>query len=346
MIDLRSDTTSKPTPEMREAMARAEVGDDVLGDDPTVKRLEARVAEILGKEAAIYTPSGTMANQIALRCHLRPGDWFVVEADSHVLRVEGAATAGLANVAPSLVEGRQGRFGPEDVIARVPRPHPSIPDWLAVAPKLVWIENTHNGAGGTVWPLAELAKVAAAARKEGMAVHLDGARIWNAAVATGTPEAEFAAHCDTISVCFSKGLGAPIGSALAGPAETIREARRYRAAYGGGMRQAGIIAAGALHALENHRARLAEDHANARLLAEGLAKIDGIALDLATVESNIVVFHPTEISASTFVDRAEEAGVRMLPLGANTVRAVTCLDVSRADIEHAIEIIAALDLGA
>ena len=344
-IDLRSDTVSRPTPEMREAMAGAGVGDDVFGDDPSVHELEERVAELLGKEAAVFVPSGTMANQIALRCHTSPGDWFIAEAGSHVLTVEGASTAGLASVAPSPIAGRRGMFTPDDVLARLPRQHSSMPDLSGYVPKLVWLENTHNGAGGVVWPLDLIVAVARTARAEGLAMHLDGARLWNASAASGVGEADYADHFDSVSVCFSKGLGAPVGSALVGGRDLIARARRFRSAYGGGMRQAGIIAAGALHALEHHRVRLGDDHANARALGEGLATIDGIEIDLETVETNIVKFRLKSISAGRFIDLAAEHGVLMLPLGPDTVRAVTCLDVSSADIATAIEEIRTIELG-
>ena len=266
-IDLRSDTITQPTPAMREAMARAEVGDDVFGDDPTVTRLEARTAEILGKEAAVFTPSGTMANQLALRAHTEPGDEILVDGNAHIYYYETGAPAALAGVMCRCLPGVRGLFTVADVEAAL-RPA----DQHFAPTKLVCLENTHNRGGGSVWPMERIREIADVSRARGLRLHLDGARLWNAAVATGIPERDYAAHFDSVSVCFSKGLGAPIGSALCGTREFIQRARRFRKMYGGGMRQAGIIAAGALHALEHHRARLAEDHANARALAEEIGR--------------------------------------------------------------------------
>jgi threonine aldolase len=274
MIDLRSDTVTMPTPEMRAAMAAAEVGDDVLGDDPTVAALERRTADVLGKEAAVYMPSGTMTNQVAIRAHTEPGDELFCEAEAHCYYYEAGAPAALSGVMCRLIEGRRGIFSAAD-LKKLLRPanihHPRS--------RLVCLENTHNRGGGSIWPLEASAEVASAAREAGMAMHLDGARLWNASVATGIAEKTYAAHFDSLSVCFSKGLGAPVGSALAGSPEFIQRARRFRKMFGGGMRQAGIIAAGALYALEHHRARLADDHANAKALAEGLAEIRGLEVD-------------------------------------------------------------------
>lgn len=336
MIDLRSDTTSKPTAEMRRVMAEAEVGDDVLGDDPTVRALEARVAEVLGKQAAVFVPSGTMANQLALRAHTTPGDWIVAEAGAHVLRIEGAATGGLAGVATTTIAGTGGIFTADDLAATMPPDHRYLPDMSGYVPKLVCLENTHNGAGGTVWPLNELVAVCGAAEAAGMARHLDGARLWNAAAATGVSEAAYTAPFDTVSVCFSKGLGAPIGSALVGSEDLIARARRFRSAYGGAMRQAGIVAAGAHYALEHHRPLLQTDHANARRLGEALAGMAGIDIDLDSVQTNIARFFVTAMPAGEFVDRLAGEGVMMLPFGPALVRAVTCLDVTADDIEQAI----------
>ena len=331
-IDLRSDTITKPTPAMREAMARAEVGDDVFGDDPTVARLEARVAEMLGKEAAVFTPSGTMANQLALRSHTEPGDEILVEANAHIYYYESGAPAALAGVMCRCLSGVRGVFTAADVEAAL-RPA----DQHFAPTKLVCIENTHNRGGGSIWPIERIREVAEVSRARGLRLHLDGARLWNASVATGIPERDYAAPFDSVSVCFSKGLGAPVGSALCGTREFIHRARRFRKMYGGGMRQAGILAAGALHALEHHRARLAEDHANARALAEGLSRLPAIELDPSSVQTNIVLMRVGKLPAATLGGALDQAGVRVLATGPDTIRAVTNLMISSDDISVALD---------
>ncbi len=335
-IDLRSDTVTLPTPAMREAMARAEVGDDVYGEDPTVNRLEARTAELLGKEAALFVPSGTMANQVAIRCHTEPGDEILVNANAHIYYFEAGAPAALAGVMCRCLPGQRGIFSAADVQAVL---RPRDPHFAPT--RLICLENTHNRGGGSVWPLECIAEIAALARERGLRLHLDGARLWNAAVAAGTTEREYAGWFDSVNVCFSKGLGAPVGSALAGTREFIQRARRFRKQYGGGMRQAGILAAGALYALDHHRARLADDHANAQALARGLAQLPGIAIDLATVRTNIVVFRVTALPADALVKKCHAAGVWVLSTGPDTIRAVTHLNVSAADIARALETFAA-----
>lgn len=330
-IDLRSDTITQPTPAMREAMARAEVGDDVFGDDPTVAQLEARVAEILGKEAAVFTPSGTMANQLALRSHTEPGDEILVDGNAHIHYYEAGAPAALAGVMCRCLPGVRGVFAAADVEDAL-RPA----DQHFAPTKLVCVENTHNRGGGHVWPMERIREIAEVSRRHGLRLHLDGARLWNAAVATNIPERDYAAHFDSVSVCFSKGLGAPVGSALCGPREFIQRARRFRKMFGGGMRQAGIVAAGALHALENHRPRLAEDHANARALAEGLAHLPGLELDPDTVRTNMVLFRVRTLPAATLTGALDQAGVRVLAVGRDTIRAVTNLMVSSEDIAVAL----------
>ncbi len=331
-IDLRSDTITKPTPAMREAMARAEVGDDVFGDDPTVAQLEARVAELLGKEAALFTVSGTMANQLALRAQTEAGDEILVEGNAHIYYYESGAPAALAGVMCRCLPGVRGVFTSE-VLEAALRPA----DQHFPPTKLVCVENTHNRGGGSLWPLERIQEIANTSRRHGLKLHLDGARLWNASIATGIPERDYAAPFDSVSVCFSKGLGAPIGSALCGSRELIQRARRFRKMYGGGLRQAGIIAAGALHALENHRTRLAEDHANARALAAGLSPLPGLEIDPASVQTNIVLIHVQSISASTLVRDLNDVGVRVLATGPNTIRAVTNLMVSADQIPAAIE---------
>ena len=332
VVDLRSDTITQPTAAMRRAIAEAEVGDDVFGDDPTVNELERRVAQRLGKEAALFVSSGTMANQLAVRIHTQPGDEILLEAEAHIYYYEAGGPAALSGVTCHLIPGQRGVFTADQVRVNL-RPA----DIHCPPSRLICIENTHNRGGGTVWPLETIREVAQVAAENGLAMHMDGARLWNASVASGIPECEYAAHFRTVSVCFSKGLGAPVGSALAGPAEDIARARRFRKQWGGGMRQVGLLAAGALHALEHHRDRLADDHANARLLAQGLAEIPGIELNPDEVETNIVFFGVHSAPAQEVANRLEAQGVRLLALGPDRLRAVTNLMVDRAGIERALE---------
>jgi threonine aldolase len=331
-IDLRSDTVTKPTPAMREAMARAEVGDDVFGDDPTVKELEAETAALLGKEAALYTPSGTMANQLAIRGHTDPGDEILVEGNAHIYYYESGGPAVLSGVMCRCLSGQRGVFTGADIGAALRPPDQHFP-----RTRLVCVENTHNRGGGKVWSIGQIEAVGEAARRHGLQMHLDGARLWNASVAAGVSEREYAAHFDTVSVCFSKGLGAPVGSALAGTREFIERVRRFRKMFGGGMRQAGIIAAGALFAVRNHRARLAEDHANARKLAARLASIPALEASPQEVETNMVLFRVRAMPAEVLVRRLQSEGVLVLAVGPDTIRAVTNLMVSSDDIETASE---------
>ncbi len=337
MIDLRSDTVTHPSDEMRAVMASAPVGDDVLGDDPTVILLEERVADLLGKEAAVYVPSGTMANQIALRVHTRSGDRVVMDADSHIRVHESGAPASLAGVTIVPVAGIHGIFTADQVVAAAPGPSPDFPPGLFDPTTLVTMENTHNEAGGTVWPLESMRSVSDGARDLGLAVHLDGARLWNATAASGIRLDRYADTADTVNVCFSKGLGAPVGSALAGPRDLIDRGRWFKKMYGGGFRQAGIIAAGALYALEHNRDRLVDDHENARRFAEAAADLDGITVDLESVQTNMVFFDVDD--ASAFAGRLRSAGVDTLALGPTRIRAVFHLDVSDADTTTAIEIL-------
>lgn len=335
MIDLRSDTVTKPTPAMREAMAHAEVGDDVFGEDPTVLALENMTAELLGTEAAIYMPSGTMSNQVAVRCHTEHGDEIVLDHDTHIHYYEAGAPAALSGVSARLIDGARGIFSGADLEAVLRAGNVHFP-----VTKLVVVENTHNRGGGSVWPLDRIDDVAKVARSHGLGMHLDGARLWHAAAATGIPEREYVRRFDSVSVCFSKGLGAPVGSALAGTSAFVARARRFRKQFGGGMRQAGIIAAGALYALKNHRARLVEDHAKARRFAERIAGLPGIGIDIATVETNIVVFRSTARPAAELVRMLREEGLAVNATSPETVRAVAHLDVSDADMDRAAEIVA------
>ncbi len=338
IIDLRSDTVTRPTAAMRRAMADAVVGDDVLGDDPTVQRLQERVADIMGKEAACFVPSGTMANQTALRALTEPGDEVIAHEGSHIIHYETGAPAALSGLMVRPLPGPRGQFDPEQLRAAI-RPAESH----FARSRLVVIENTHNRGGGSVWPIERVRAVAATARELGLMLHMDGARLWNACAATGRSAAEYAAPFDTVSCCFSKGLGAPAGSAVAGTKALIDRVHRFRKMFGGAMRQAGVLAAAALHALDHHRDRLAEDHANARRLAEGLANVPGIVADPASVETNIVYFDVAESAPMTGAElcrRARDQGVWMFDTAAKRVRAVCHLDVSAAMIPRAIDAIA------
>lgn len=333
IVDLRSDTVTRPTPAMRRAMAEAEVGDDVFGDDPTINRLQERVASLLGKEEALFVPSGTMGNAVAVRSLTQPGEEILLHRESHVYLYEGGGYAAISGCSVRLLEGPGGLLDAETVRAAI-RPvddhHPRS--------SLLVLENTHNRGGGTVWPLERMAAVHAAAREAALRVHLDGARLMNASVAAGVAPAAYASYADTVSICFSKGLGAPVGSAVAGTREGIARAHRYRKMLGGGMRQAGILAAGALYALEHHVERLAEDHAHARRLADALAGMPGAAVDPASVETNIVYFDldPRVGTAQSLCADLRADGVWMLDIGPQRMRAVTHLDVSAAGIERAI----------
>jgi threonine aldolase len=336
-VDLRSDTVTRPTPGMREAMARAEVGDDVYGEDPTVNALQERVATLLGKAAALFMPSGSMCNQVAIKTHTQPGDDVLIGEDSHNWLYESGAGAVISGVQFTFC-GRGGLFDVADLEAgRKLDNHHNAPS------RLVCVENTHNRGGGRIWPQAQVERVCAWARAQAMATHLDGARIWNAQVATGRPAAELAAPFDTVSVCMSKGLGAPVGSLLCGSRELIHRAHRFRKLLGGGMRQAGILAAAGLYALDHHVARLADDHQNARRLAELLGHGGAVRIE-EPVDTNIVIFEITAglPDAQAVVGRARERGVLLNAVGARKIRAVTHLDVDRAAVERAASVLGEL----
>lgn len=337
MIDLRSDTVTQPTDAMRMAIAEAEVGDDVYHDDPTVLRLEETIAGLLGKEDAMFTPTGTMANQTALRAHTSPGDMVLVSRGAHIDDHELGAANAIAGVTIQQLEGAGGMFTVDTVRAAVPEIPSSMPSSLFQPVTLLAVENTHNAAGGTVWPLGQLDAVTATAHALGVATHLDGARLWNATAATGIAEREYAAGFDTVSVCFSKGLGAPMGSALAGRSDLVTTARRFKQMYGGGFRQAGMMAAGALYAVNHHRERLVDDHANTARLAAGLAAIPGIDVDVTTVATNMVYFRVVGMPATEFAERWLEAGVASLPFSNDTIRVVTHLGVSSHDVDLALK---------
>ncbi|MEM8864512.1 MAG: GntG family PLP-dependent aldolase [Planctomycetota bacterium] len=337
MIDLRSDTLTQPTDGMRQAMAAAPVGDDVFGEDPTVNLLQERVAKLLGKEAALFVPTGTMGNQIGVRLHCGPGDEFLGEAQCHIYHYEQAAYAQLFGVAMQPVTSDRGLLAPDDLQDRIRGDdvhHPRT--------RLLCLENTHNRHGGVVLPQEGVAAVCQWARRHGLACHLDGARLWNAAIASGQTPAELAAPFDTVNVCFSKGLGAPAGSAIVGSAEKINQARRHRKAMGGGMRQSGILAAAALHAMEHHFDRLREDHQNAQILADACRRAPHLELAGDRCETNLVLFHvdPAAGPADAYCQRLREQGIAMLPVGKQKVRAVTHLSVSQGDVEQAATVIA------
>ena len=336
IIDLRSDTVTKPSREMREAMLCAEVGDDVYGEDPTVNRLQEVVAEILGKEAALFVPSGVMANQLALKVHTQPGDEVIVESESHIFNYETAGAAFLSNVQLCTVKGTCGILKAEQVAQAIRSP-------IYYNPKtsLVCLENTHNKAGGTIYPFEEIQKIHDIARSRNLALHLDGARLWNASMASGIAPREYARFFDTVSVCFSKGLGAPIGSAITGTRDKIESARKYRKIFGGGMRQVGILAAGALFALDHNMERLKEDHVKAKWLANELSNIQGIDLDINSVQTNIVIFKiKSQLeSVDELITRLKAHGVLISEMGRSTLRAVMHLDVSMEQIKRASTLI-------
>jgi len=335
-LDFRSDTVTRPTPAMRAAMAAAEVGDDVFGDDPTVRRLEETLAQMLGKEAAVFVPSGTMSNQLGVRVHCGPGDEFICDVGCHIYNYEQGGYAQLSGVAVRTVTGEGGVIQLDQLVDLI-RPE----DDHLVRTKMIALENTHNRGSGRILPYEGVVEICDWAHANGLATHLDGARLMNAVVASSISAQRWSAPFDTVSVCFSKGLGAPVGSALAGPRDKIKQARRYRKLFGGGMRQAGIIAAGALYALEHHVERLAEDHAHAQRLAAGIRAIEGLELRPAQVDTNIVIFHvdPRLGTAAEFSGRLHARGLLMNAVSKSTIRGVTHLDVSAADADRALTII-------
>lgn len=335
-IDLRSDTVTLPTGAMREAMRRAEVGDDVFGEDPTVNRLQELAARKLEKEAALFVASGTMGNLVALMAHTSRGDEMILEETSHIYNYEVAGMAALGGLLARPLKGTYGILDPEDVRSAIRSPNIHHP-----RSGLICLESTHNRGGGTFYPLETLRAIGDVAREAGLPVHLDGARIFNAAVASGVPAAQFAAHADSVAFCLSKGLSAPVGSLLVGSAHFIERARRFRKMVGGGMRQAGILAAAGIVALETMVERLKDDHENARLLAEGLAQLPGIEIDLKRVQTNIVIFdvHSPKISAPRLVQELDGEGIKLHLIAQDSIRAVTHRDIDREDILLALQAI-------
>ncbi len=337
MIDLRSDTLTKPCDAMRSAMMNADVNDDVIDVDPSVAKLQETIAEMLGKEAAMFMPSGTMTNQVAVRLHCRPGDELICESGCHIYNYEQGGYAQLSNVAAKTIKGKNSAIQLDQLYNAV-----NPDNEHAVRTRLICLENTHNKGGGVVLPYEGVAEICGWAHEKGLITHLDGARLFNAVVASGKSASDWAQHFDTVSICFSKGLGAPVGSALVGTKDMIYDMRRHRKLFGGGMRQSGFLAAAAQFALENNIERLADDHANAKHIGQSVVETEGLYLDLSRVETNIVVFRvDSEVAtAAEFCVAAEAAGVWMFPFSHEDVRAVTHLHISEADAKRAGEIIA------
>ncbi len=337
MIDLRSDTVTKPTAGMRHAMANAEVGDDVYGEDPTVNRLEMLAAELLGKEAGLFVPTGVMGNQLCIRLHTQPGDEVIVEHSAHILRYEGGSASSISGVQLCPVPGARGLLSHDAVEAAIRSPDLHTPQTT-----LLCLEQTHNVGGGSVYPLETFQALTDLARRYGLALHLDGARVFNASAKTGVSVAEYAYLFDTVSFCLSKGLGAPVGSVIVSDAVRIAKLRRLRKMLGGGMRQVGILAAAGIYALGHHVSRLAEDHLNAQHLAQRLHNIPGVVVNVDSVETNMVMFQVPQSSKSTeqLLVECREAGVLLNAIGDRSFRAVTHLDVTRDDMDAAGKVFA------
>jgi threonine aldolase len=334
-IDLRSDTVTKPSAAMREAMANAEVGDDVFGEDPTINLLQKRVADILGKEKALYVSSGVMGNQLAIKAQTEPGDEIICEQDAHIFNYETAAPAVISSVQIRTIPGKKGIFSLDQLPPFI-RPKA----YYLPRTKMICLENTHNRAGGTIYPIEEIRRIAVFARQQNIVMHLDGARLWNASVASGISPSEYAAHFDSVSVCFSKGLGAPVGSAVAGTAEFIEKVRKWRKVLGGGMRQAGVIAAGALFALENNIPRLKEDHEKAQFLAQILSTCKKLDFDKNAVQTNILIINisKTGLPPEAIIEKLHDNGVLVTVGSFDSIRAVTHLDVSMEEVKRAAEV--------
>ena len=335
VIDLRSDTVTKPTLAMRSFMMTAEVGDDVFGEDPTVNKLQEMMAQMLKKEAALFVSSGTQGNQVSINAHTQPGEEVICDVNSHIFNYESAAAGLLSGVQLHTLAGDRGHLSRSQIEEAVRPDDDHYPQT-----RLIVLENTHNKAGGTIYPLDQIKKISAFARKSGLKIHLDGARLWNASIATGIPMSEYASCADSVSVCFSKGLGAPVGSIIAGDGEFIKRAHYYRKVYGGGMRQAGILAAACIFAVENHFERLHEDHENAKILAEGIGRLSCFSVDPDAVESNIVIVRLADpgLTVDHVLSKLSKAGVLALALSKQAIRFVTHLDVNRTSIDDTITI--------
>ncbi len=334
-IDLRSDTVTRPSEEMRKAMYKAEVGDDVFQEDPSVNRLQEYAAEILGKEAALFVPSGVMGNQICLNVLTNPGDEVICERDSHIFNYESGSPAALSGIQLSPIDGKNGVITPEQV---EPYIRPASAYYMAKT-KVIEVENTHNRAGGAIQPLDNIIALRKLAKKYNLYSHLDGARIWNASAASGIPVKDYAEHFDSVSCCLSKGLGAPVGSIIAGTKEFIKEAFRIRKAWGGGMRQVGIIAAAGLYALKNNTGRLDEDHRKARILAEAISEIPSLEIDMDAVQTNILIFKPLKVSVEKAIEDCRKEGLLISVGKVDSLRAITHLDVSFEETEKACKIL-------
>ncbi|MCX7610969.1 MAG: aminotransferase class I/II-fold pyridoxal phosphate-dependent enzyme [Ignavibacterium sp.] len=335
IIDLRSDTVTKPSPEMRKAMYEAEVGDDVFKEDPTVNKLEEYAAELLGKESALFVTSGVMGNQICLNVLTNPGDEVICERDAHIFNYESGSPAKLSGIQLLPIEGKNGIFSAEQVEPLI-RPTSA---YYMPRTKVIEVENTHNRASGAIWPLEKIVELKNLAKKYNLFYHLDGARIWNASVATEISVKEYASHFDTVSCCLSKGLGAPVGSIIAGTKEFVKEAYRVRKSWGGGMRQAGILAAAGLYALQNNIQRLKEDHDKAKYLAQRISENPNLEINIDLIQTNIILFKPIKMSVEEGIKRCKEEGLLLSVGKIDLIRAVTHLDVSQMDIEKAADII-------
>jgi threonine aldolase len=335
IIDLRSDTVTKPSEGMRRAMYEAEVGDDVFKEDPTVNKLEAYIADLLGKEAALFVSSGVMGNQICLNVLTNPGDEVICEEDAHIFNYESGSPAALSGIQLHPVEGKNGVITTEQVEPLI-RP---LSAYYMPRTKVIALENTHNRAGGTIYPMEEIIEMKELVKKHNLLFHLDGARIWNASVATGISVKEYASHFDSVSCCFSKGLGAPVGSIITGTKDFIKEAYRVRKAWGGGMRQSGILAAAALYALQNNVERLSDDHEKAKILAKAIDGNPNLEIDISSVHTNILIFKPLKMGVEEAIKRCKEEGLLLIAGRVDSLRAVTHLDVSFEEINLAKEII-------
>jgi len=337
LIDLRSDTVTKPTPEMRKAMFEAEVGDDVLGEDPTTNALQEKAAHLLGKEAALFVASGTMGNQLSIKAHTQPGDEVIIEGGGHAMNLEGGAGAVISGVQFSGIPGNRGIFDAAQVEEAIRAEDAHLP-----VSRLVVIENTHNRGGGSVFPLKNILEIREVCTRRGVRMHMDGARLWNACVASGISPQEYAAPFDSVSVCLSKGLGCPAGSLVLGSKDFIKRVHRFRKMVGGGMRQIGFLSAAGIYALDHHIKRMEEDHRKAKKLAQGLATIKNIRINPEEVETNILFFDvsPSERTAKEVAAATIKRGVRVHPTAKTSIRCVTHLDVSFDEIDQALEVIA------
>ncbi len=336
-IDLRSDTVTKPTPEMRKAISMAEVGDDIFGEDPTVIKLQNKCADLSGKEKALYVTSGCLGNQLAIKAHTIPGDEVLCESESHVFNYETAAPSVISNVQMVTINGDRGIMKLDDIKRKV-----RSSEYYFPVTRLIWLENTHNRGGGTILPIDNIKEISSFARDNGIKLHMDGARIFNAIVETGITLDEYASYVDSISFCFSKGLGAPVGSILCGNSDFITRAHKWRKILGGGMRQAGIIAAGALFALENNIERLKEDHEKASYFAKEISSLSSVNIDLSSVHTNIVLFEVKNISRQEFIKKMKENGVLFSAGTYSSIRAVFHLDVSMDEVRSSVSVFKSL----